>query len=1062
MAFETFPSSNISSQMVAQATEAAGAPEKQAEQKAEQQKAEEQHSGLLTDIFGDRKERTLAGCAIGAVRDVFSGNLTEEEKVKRAEGNDFVATIAADTAAMMTKKAAIGGLVRATMLADTKGDARDFALGFAKDGLEGVGLNYIGKMAQPGSRAFEFAGSRLGTGLKQEIGLNAGSGALFGALKAGADPTAWRDKNGHFSFESGLNNLTDWKKMSTATISGAVINVPAGMLGTRLAKSSTISIINRTGSESLGMVTGGVLSGGGSGAVFGGLDAVIHGKSLGEIGKSTFDGMLIGAGTGGVMSGFHAFGPGKQSNLQAQMQERLQPKGQEKTPVGRTASTQEPIASGQEKISLVSKEALATESQLEVISSASREKIKNGIDELSPLQEHRMSQAHDSVAYTREPKLGVVDLNRQLTLEPQGEIKLRRVKIDPDMPAAFEDEAAFLKFTEEHTEATRVYKIEGTKTKITVPEVYAKKLDQIRELRMWAEIDAPSFDNLPATTRRVVQKEIQEGRMDLAEVIFGEKAANIAKIVKARVTLNTNPEMRRALPEDFIQDIKALPDPSLVKELVLLDEPFYMNGYRQSKVNPDGVVPRPAAATAGRDGVITFYEQLNTRDKGATTGGTLSEFLNHEWSHLVKFNFPEHSVLFNQAAEIETGFYVRDYAKRQYPDHTDLQHHENWAVHMGEELMATDADRFFITAHNAPIRTTLMAKAWLESLIPRTTETVVHPAEFQARIDKIPAYKANREMQVARLKYVAEEIVPVAREKLLGIIAEGPLADRLRAAQILGRIGDAADVPVAQQILKTAGDTGLKKALFNSIVNISNSSLDARLGFLIENARPGSATREEALAALSGFRHPEARDYYDALRLSESNSDTIQLMNVIERTPVTGAKKIAFENLVKVTSQSEYANDFLSNYLVKLLRTQPDIRVEVLKEALKHPSMELELEAARLQRSHDRVVAQRAREAVKEFQTARQLETYKTWLQSANEQYKYNAIQELGWMNDNRAIPVLLKVVAGSNPKWAKEAVGALSHYNPNMIHAAANQMQRDGMNVRWGDILHQMRLSNQ
>src|SRR5262249_34349270 len=159
-------------------------------------------------------------------------------------------------------------------------------------------------------------------------------------------------------------------------------------------------------------------------------------------------------------------------------------------------------------------------------------------------------------------------------------------------------------------------------------------------------------DNLEPQTRATVQKEMQEGNMDLAEVIFGEKAPTIAKIVKARVELLSNPEMRRALPEDFIQDIKALPDPSLVKELVLLDEPFYMNGYRQSKVNPDGVLPRPAAASATSDGNITFYEQINTRDKGATTGGTLSEFLNHEWSHLVKHAFPEHSALFNNAAEI--------------------------------------------------------------------------------------------------------------------------------------------------------------------------------------------------------------------------------------------------------------------------------------------------------------------------------------------------------------------------------------------------------------------------
>ena len=292
MTFDSYSSSDPISRMYAQATENTAAEQ---EALSQQQSQPPKASGFLSDLVGDRKERTLAGAVVGRVRDAFSGELTEQEKVKRAEGNDFVGTIAADTVAMMSKRAMVGGLARAALMADTKGDARDFALGFVKDGLEGVGLNYIGKIAQPGSRAYNFVGNRFGIGLKQEVTLHAGTGALFGALKAGSDPNAWRDQNGHFSFQSGFNNLTDWKKIGTATISGAVINVPAGMIGMRLAKSSTLSVANRTGSETFGRVTGGVISGAGSGGVFGGLDGVIQGKSLAEIGHSTWDGMLVGA-----------------------------------------------------------------------------------------------------------------------------------------------------------------------------------------------------------------------------------------------------------------------------------------------------------------------------------------------------------------------------------------------------------------------------------------------------------------------------------------------------------------------------------------------------------------------------------------------------------------------------------------------------------------------------------------------------------------------------------------------------------------------------------------------
>lgn len=1035
MAFETFPSNNISSQMVAQATDA-GAGEPKPEEAPKQ-------NSFLSEVFGDRKERTLAGCAIGTVRDVFSGNLTEEEKAKRAEGNDFVATIAADTAAMMSKKVAMGGLVRATMMADTKGDARDFALGFAKDGLEGVGLNYIGKIAQPGSKAFNFAGSRLGLGLKQEVALHAGSGAMFGALKAGADPTAWRDQNGHFSFQSGLNNFTDWKKMSIATLSGAAINVPAGMLGFRIARSSTISLANRTGSEALGTVAGGVLSGGGSGAVFGGLDAVVQGRSLGEIGKCTFDGMLIGAGTGGVMSGYHVLRPGAKPQLHEQNGEN-QKQGQPADKHVTERQTAEKTASK-----------TALDAELPAISDTSRAKLSKEFEYVLPEDvKARMLAAHDTVAYVPEPKLGVFQLNQSLKLMPSTEIELTRVKQGVELPASFKDLSEFLKWTETTKEPARVYRVEGTQTQIIVPEAYAKKLDQVRVLRHWAEIDAPSFDSLPMDQRRVLQKHVTEGRRDLIDHVFGEKADNIARIIDARVKLYSIPANRRALPEDFIQAIQALPDPRLVKELVLLDEPYYRDVYKEKGEGNS----MPAAANANEDGRIVFFEADNTLEKGSTSKSRIHEFLTHEWAHLVKFKFKEMSSLFNEAAEIETGFYAREYAKRQYPDHSNLKHHENFAVHLGENLMMPDADNFFITAHGAPIRTTLMARGWLESMMGVKQKMTINPTDFIERINEIPQDVPNRGMHVARLKYIAEEIVPIARQKLLEQAASGSPDDRLRAAMILGRVGDPVDVPVAQQILRTTSDAPLKKALFGSIVNISNKSLDARLNFLIENAKPGHPLREEALAAMAGFQHPEARAYYEALQHSATSDGLPELIKLIERTPVTGAKKMAFESVIKLAKSGPYAEDFLRAYLLKTLRTQPDLRIEALSEAVKHPSMELELEALRLQRSADRVVAARAKQATVEFKTVRTIDQYKQWINGSDQTAKYRAIQELGWLHDNRAIPVLLEVFAAGQPKWSREAAIALSHYNSNVVAASAHQLQRNGSPVKWGDVQRQLR----
>lgn len=1063
MAFEAFPTGNLSGYMVAQATDVGGGEHKPEQQKPEQQKSEQEkserataeqtkdHGGLLTEIFGDRKERTLAGCVIGSVRDVFSSKLTEEEKVKRAEGNDFAATIVADTAAMMSKKVAVGGLVRATMMADTKGDARDFALGFLKDGLEGVGLNYIGKMAQPGSRAFEYTGARLGTGLKQEIALHAGSGALFGALKAGSDPMAWRDQDGHFSFQGGLNNLTDLKKMSTATLSGAVINVPAGMLGFRIAKSSTLSVANRTGSEALGTVAGGVLSGGGSGAIFGGLDAVVHGKSLSEIGKSTLDGMLIGAGTGGAMSGWHAFRPGQKAPLETQLQEKLQPKSQD---AGREQLSQErqvrTVQDGQER--------LLAEGELPAISEASRVKLIDKVESLTPLQQQKMFDAHDAVSFVSAPKEGVRELNSQLVLEKKGVVTITRVKDDPNIPKTFKDDAEFRNWTENHVEQARIYRIDGTDVKIVVPEAYAQKLDKVRELRFWAEIDTPSFNSKPIVEQRVLRKAILEGDMELARAAFGDKADNIARIIKARNEIDSLLANQRALPEDFVGAVKELPDPSLIKEIILLDEPSHRDVFKRSQADELGNSSYSAGANADRNGIITFFEAYNSRKKGDTTGGTINGYLAHEWSHLVKFKLKEHSALFNETAEIETDWYIREYAKRQYPDSPELQHHENFAVHLGDELMAADADRFFITAHNAPVRTTMLAKALLEAMIPQTKEVVVHPADFLKRIDQIPENMPNRESHVARLKYIAEEIVPVAREKLVETINSGNLNERVRASLLLGRMGHQSDIARVQETLDTITDPLLKRTLFSSVSNIYDNNLTNRMNYLIENAKLGQPHRNEALANLGGLQHPEAKAYFDVLRLAGSDANQVELMNFIQNTPHTGPKKMAFETIMGFVEKAPYKNEFLQTYLAKLLRTQPDIRLEVINQAVKHPSLQTEIEIMNLTKSRDQAVALRAKQAVAELQLAKKLENYGKWIKGTDEQNKYVAIQELAWLNDNRAVPMLLEVVATSNPKWAREAIDALKHYNPAIIAVEAHQMQRNGSPIRWGDVQRQLR----
>ncbi|MBC7996983.1 MAG: HEAT repeat domain-containing protein [Leptolyngbya sp.] len=991
-------------------------------------------NNLLSEVFGNRKERTLAGNVIGSVRDAFSSNLTEEEKTKRAESNDFMATIAADTAAMMSRRVAVGGLIRAGMMADTKGDGRDFALGFVKDGLEGVGLNYLGKMASPGSNAFKFAESRLGVGLKQEMGMHAGTGAMFGVLKAGSDPNAWRDQAGHFSFQSGLNNLTDWKKLTTAGLTGAVINVPAGMVGFRIAKSSTVAVANRTGSEAFGTVVGGVLSGSGSGALFGGLDAAMHGKSLKEIGASTLDGMYIGAATGGAMSGWHAFRPSNKPILENTTEAKPNPTGK--------ALSEERLALAPKDDHKLPSDRREIETQGELFWTIKAEKW--------------YSQIH----FEAPPKPALVDLHRMIKRTEIVDYDIRRVNDDPNIPDKFENWAEFSKWTHVAKERAVVFKVEGINTKIIVPEASEKLHNEIRRLRHLAEIDAPSFDNLDGAVRIELQQHAMAGNIKPLLARFGIKAETIAQIIRARVELNTNPLYRRALPEDFIPALKELPNPNLVKELVLLEEPSFADKYHRKA--DDGAKRTAAAATASDDGKITFFETNNTLPKGSTSKGVIREFLSHEWAHLLKHKYAQHSSLFNEAAEFETGFYAREYAKRQYPDHPSLKHHENFAVHLGENLMMPDADSFFTTANHAPIRTTIMAKAMLESMLPGK-EVVVHPADFTARIAKIPETMPNREKIVARLNYIAEEIVPIARQKLLEQAASGALTDRLRASMLLGRIGHPSDVPEAHRIATQAFDSGLRKSLFDSMANISSVNMDARVKFMVGQAKPGMPLREEALTALQTFQHPDAKNFYEVYSLVGKETNLPRLIEAMENVSNPAAKKVAFDEIVSLAAPNVYGEEFINAFLIKTLRTQPSIRLDVLNYASRRLNSTLEPELMRLQRAADPDVAERAKGLLQEVRTKKILENSQRWLHGDDAERKYEAIQELAWLGDNRAVPILLRTVVTAPPKWSNEAIAALRHYSPNIIQAHAHDLQRNGYPaLLWGDIQNQLRLGRE
>ena len=82
------------------------------------------------------------------------------------------------------------------------------------------------------------------------------------------------------------------------------------------------------------------------------------------------------------------------------------------------------------------------------------------------------------------------------------------------------------------------------------------------------------------------------------------------------------------------------------------------------------------------------------------------------------------------------------------------------------------------------------------------------------------------------------------------------------------------------------------------------------------------------------------------------------------------------------------------------------------------------------------------------------LENAKKWIRSNSDDQKYQAIQDLAWLGDNRAIPPLLEVVGSGQARWANAALDALKHYSTNIVASDAHQMQRDGnLNIKWADV---------
>jgi hypothetical protein len=252
-------------------------------------------ASLLNGSGAEAAEKTAAGSLIGCVRDLVSGKASNPGDAQdRARTNDMIGEVAADTFAMMPGVSWLkaGGIRAALMLnphADLMANAQIGAVNFA----EGVALNKVSKFS--GQALHDPMASR--SLMSESVGLFK-FGAGMGTVKAVFNEGTWTDKNGNFQLGDGIANVA-----KAGTI-GGVIGVPAGMAGNRIAKLG-LTQFAESGINPRAMSVGlGMVSGYPAGAIFGGVDSVMHGAKPIDVLKSAHEGGLVGMFAGGLTGGF--------------------------------------------------------------------------------------------------------------------------------------------------------------------------------------------------------------------------------------------------------------------------------------------------------------------------------------------------------------------------------------------------------------------------------------------------------------------------------------------------------------------------------------------------------------------------------------------------------------------------------------------------------------------------------------------------------------------------------------------------------------------------------------
>jgi HEAT repeat protein len=586
----------------------------------------------------------------------------------------------------------------------------------------------------------------------------------------------------------------------------------------------------------------------------------------------------------------------------------------------------------------------------------------------------------------------------------------------PDVEGPFKDYKDFSRrAVKEVTVPLREYEVAGHSTRILVGEEYARQLDQVRQLRQ-------RVDSLESSGKSMSQQ---------------------LELIRLRDELTRHRFGTRALPEDFIAYLDQLPDRRLVRRLIIVDGHSAEDAWMKQAYKPDFT----AAATASPDGDVIFYSPHRH--------APLREQLFHEWAHLVKFKFGNEGQLFNIAADLEKGgHFSSDYAK--------FSDHENFAVHMGEDMLHWDADTFALITDQAPLRSVIFGRALARTFsgLPSWARSVHHK-------------QLN-----ARLAYLNNAVLPKAQELLVNKVNNGDANTRKLALQLLGPLGNKSHLELLVPVARKSPNLETAELALDAALQIAHRS-GREVDLLLEVGRPGSAVRDTAIDLMKRMRDYRAPSYWRLLELSGDPRSIPEIVNLIDTMPDLPGKKLAFAEAMRLAQQSGdmqaigrlmlrapdlEAKKEAFDLILDRLSGKPKARVEFALRALqkdadlREPALAVlaaagdaaaQRQVQKLTGDGDPHVASLARKTLDAIGRNAEFDTLTARLAVGLDQDRISAARQLGQFGELRAIRPLLEAAATAPSAVRAEAAAALEHFSQTVVKFEVRQLLRQRPELR-------------